>query len=85
MAALAHALAAAPRPVAVRRFDDVFWDGEAKEAVAFALLGYLHERRRPGTCRAPRARAGRACSARSRRPDGRRRPALPLRTPPPAS
>jgi anhydro-N-acetylmuramic acid kinase len=48
MAALAHALAAAPRPVAVRRFDDVFWDGEAKEAVAFALLGYLHERRRPG-------------------------------------
>lgn len=26
----------------VRRFDDVFFDGEAKEAVAFALLGYLH-------------------------------------------
>ena len=48
MAALERELARAPRPVAVRRFDDAFFDGEAKEAVAFALLGYLHERRRPG-------------------------------------
>lgn len=47
-AALARALGAAARPIAVRRFDDVFFDGEAKEAVAFALLGYLHEARRPG-------------------------------------
>ena len=47
-AALTEALAGLPRPVAVRRFDEVFFDGEAKEAVAFALLGYLHERRRPG-------------------------------------
>ena len=27
---------------------DVFFDGEAKEAVAFAFLGWLHHRRRPG-------------------------------------
>jgi anhydro-N-acetylmuramic acid kinase len=47
-AAAGRALAALPRPVAVRRFDDVFFDGEAKEAVAFALLGYLHVRGRPG-------------------------------------
>ena len=30
--------------VKVRRFDDVYFDSEAKEAVAFALLGYLHLR-----------------------------------------
>jgi anhydro-N-acetylmuramic acid kinase len=35
------------RPV-VRRFDDLFFDAEAKEAVAFALLGYLHLTGRPG-------------------------------------
>jgi len=29
-------------PVRVRRFDEVFFDGEAKEAVAFALLAHLH-------------------------------------------
>lgn len=46
--ALGFALAAGARPVTVRRFDDVFFDGEAKEAVAFALLGYLHLRGRPG-------------------------------------
>ena len=28
--------------------EDVFFDGEAKEAVAFALLGYLHLAARPG-------------------------------------
>lgn len=38
VAAITAALA--PRPVA--RFDDLFFDGEAKEAVAFALLGWLH-------------------------------------------
>ncbi|HWE44320.1 MAG TPA: anhydro-N-acetylmuramic acid kinase [Gemmatimonadaceae bacterium] len=32
----------------VRLFSDVFFDGEAKEAVAFALLGWLHHRGRPG-------------------------------------
>jgi anhydro-N-acetylmuramic acid kinase len=30
----------APRRVV--RFDDCFYDGEAKEAVAFALLGWRH-------------------------------------------
>jgi anhydro-N-acetylmuramic acid kinase len=29
-------------PMAVRSFDDVYFDGEAKEAVAFALLAHLH-------------------------------------------
>ena len=47
-AALGRALAELPRPVTLRRFADVFFDGEAKEAVAFALLGYLHVRGRPG-------------------------------------
>jgi len=31
-----------------RRFDDLFFDGEAKEAVAFAFLGYLTWTGRPG-------------------------------------
>ncbi len=35
----------APR---VRRFDELFFDSEAKEAVAFALLGYLHLTGRAG-------------------------------------
>jgi anhydro-N-acetylmuramic acid kinase len=42
--AIAHALA----PRTVRRFDDLFFDGEAKEAVAFALMGYLHLLGQPG-------------------------------------
>ena len=29
-------------PVRVRRFDEIFFDGEAKEAMAFALLAHLH-------------------------------------------
>jgi anhydro-N-acetylmuramic acid kinase len=47
-AALMDALRAslAPRPLVP--FDDVYYDGEAKEAVAFALLGYLHVSRRTG-------------------------------------
>ena len=28
--------------IPVRRFEEIFFDGEAKEAVAFALMGYLH-------------------------------------------
>lgn len=45
---------------AVRHFDALFFDAEAKEAVAFALLGYLHLTGRPGNvpsatgARAPR-------------------------------
>lgn len=46
--ALSAAIARAVAPVRVLRFDDVFFDGEAKEAVAFALLGYLHLRSRAG-------------------------------------
>ena len=42
------AIERAAAPVVVRHFDDVFFDGEAKEAVAFALLGYLHMKHRPG-------------------------------------
>ncbi len=47
--ALAAALAALRRPVALRRFDDVFFDGEAKEAVAFALLGHEAVHGRPNS------------------------------------
>jgi anhydro-N-acetylmuramic acid kinase len=35
-------------PLTVRRFDDVFYDGEAKEAVAFALMAWRHLCARPG-------------------------------------
>jgi anhydro-N-acetylmuramic acid kinase len=46
--ALFAAIQRAAAPVTVRHFDEVFFDGEAKEAVAFALLGYLHMTKRPG-------------------------------------
>ena len=46
--ALVDAIAKALPSFTVRRFSDVFFDGEAKEAVAFALLGYLHLVREPG-------------------------------------
>jgi anhydro-N-acetylmuramic acid kinase len=42
------AIEKAAAPIRVRHFDEVFFDGEAKEAVAFALLGYLHVTKRPG-------------------------------------
>ena len=51
---------------AVRLFDELFFDGEAKEAVAFALLGLLHLQNRPGNvpsatgARAPRV-LGKRC------------------------
>jgi anhydro-N-acetylmuramic acid kinase len=32
----------------VRAFDEVYFDGEAKEAVAFALLALLHVEGKPG-------------------------------------
>jgi anhydro-N-acetylmuramic acid kinase len=47
-AALFAAIEKAASPIVVRHFDDVYFDGEAKEAVAFALLGYLHVMKRPG-------------------------------------
>ena len=46
--ALVDALRGAIPLVHVRRFDELFFDGEAKEAVAFALLGYLHLLGEPG-------------------------------------
>ena len=46
--ALFDAIAKSAAPVVVRHFDEVYFDGEAKEAVAFALLGYLHVMKRPG-------------------------------------
>jgi anhydro-N-acetylmuramic acid kinase len=47
MAALGRHLAAAGGG-ALRRFDDLFFPGDAKEAVAFALLGYLTLHGQPG-------------------------------------
>jgi anhydro-N-acetylmuramic acid kinase len=47
MAALErHLLAQGGHPL--RRFDELFFPGDAKEAVAFALLGYLTLRGQPG-------------------------------------
>ncbi|MEO8946367.1 MAG: anhydro-N-acetylmuramic acid kinase, partial [Gemmatimonadaceae bacterium] len=47
-AALVAALRQSLAPLHLTLFDDLFYDSEAKEAVAFALLGYLHIARRPG-------------------------------------
>ncbi|MDF1505612.1 anhydro-N-acetylmuramic acid kinase [Roseisolibacter sp. H3M3-2] len=47
-AAIAREVARRDGAPRVRAFDEVFFDGEAKEAVAFALLGWLHVERRPG-------------------------------------
>jgi anhydro-N-acetylmuramic acid kinase len=44
-------ISSAVSPLEARLFDEVFFDGEAKEAVAFALLGYLHLKGRPGNVR----------------------------------
>ncbi len=46
--ALMRAIASALAPREVLDFDGTFFDGEAKEAVAFALLGYLHLTGRAG-------------------------------------
>ncbi len=45
---LVDALARALAPRSVRQFDSVYFDGDAKEAVAFALLAGLHLAGRPG-------------------------------------
>jgi anhydro-N-acetylmuramic acid kinase len=49
--ALVKAISSALAPLSVRSFDDLFFDGEAKEAVAFALLGYLHLKGKSGNVR----------------------------------
>jgi anhydro-N-acetylmuramic acid kinase len=46
--ALVDAIARELAPRTVRRFDEVYFDGEAKEAVAFAFLGRLHLAGRAG-------------------------------------
>jgi anhydro-N-acetylmuramic acid kinase len=46
--AIVRAITEAIAPKRVLDFDKTFFDGEAKEAVAFALLGYLHLALRPG-------------------------------------
>lgn len=48
VAELGAALAERTPGVELRRFDDLFFDGEAKEAVAFAFLGWLHLTGRAG-------------------------------------
>ena len=48
MAALERHLAAQPGAPPLRRFDHLFFPGDAKEAVAFALLGYLTLHGQPG-------------------------------------
>lgn len=45
---LRHLLQEALAPMTVRTFDERYFDGEAKEAVAFALLAHLHLERLPG-------------------------------------
>lgn len=62
------AIKKAAAPMAVRHFDEVYFDGEAKEAVAFALLGYLHVTKRPANVPA-------ATGARGPRILGKRTPA----------
>jgi anhydro-N-acetylmuramic acid kinase len=56
--ALAGAIAEALAPRVVRPFADVYFDGEAKEAVAFALLAALHVAGRPGNVPAATGAAG---------------------------
>jgi anhydro-N-acetylmuramic acid kinase len=46
--ALVSRLEALLAPRAVKQFDALFFDGDAKEAVAFAFLGWLHLRGIPG-------------------------------------
>jgi anhydro-N-acetylmuramic acid kinase len=45
---LLRAIRAALAPRHVREFGELYYDGEAKEAVAFALLAHLHCTHRPG-------------------------------------
>jgi anhydro-N-acetylmuramic acid kinase len=65
---LMAAITSAVAPLRVTDFDKAYFDGEAKEAVAFALLGYLHLMRIP-------ANVPTATGARGRRILGKLTPA----------
>lgn len=54
-----HLAAALAPEVRLRRFDELFFDGDAKEAVAFALLGYLTLHGQPGNLPRATGAAGR--------------------------
>ena len=54
---LADMIDRATQSLAIHRFTDHYFDGEAKEAVAFALLAYLHIESEPGNV--PRATGAR--------------------------
>jgi len=58
MVALARYLGALPGDHPIRHFDDLFFSGDAKEAVAFALLGYLTLHGQPGNVVAATGAAG---------------------------
>ena len=58
MAALRRALDALPGTHALRTFEELFFPGDAKEAVAFALLGYLTLHGQPGNIPAATGAAG---------------------------
>jgi len=58
MAALGRRLGELPGGHPLRRFDDLFFTGDAKEAVAFALLGYLTLHGQPGNVVAATGAAG---------------------------
>ncbi|HEX6643479.1 MAG TPA: anhydro-N-acetylmuramic acid kinase [Gemmatimonadales bacterium] len=53
-----HLSAARGGEVSLLRFDDLFFPGDAKEAVAFALLGYLTVHGQPGNLPAATGAAG---------------------------
>jgi anhydro-N-acetylmuramic acid kinase len=44
--------------VPIRKFDELFFDGDAKEAAAFALLGHLTIHGQPGNLPAATGAAG---------------------------
>ena len=58
MAALHRQLATDRGDMSLRRFDELFFPGDAKEAVAFALLGYLTLHGQPGNLVAATGAAG---------------------------
>ena len=58
MASLERHLAAQPGAPPLRRFDELFFPGDAKEAVAFALLGYLTLHGQPGNVPAATGASG---------------------------